>query len=395
MCNTTELILKNLKQICSLLNIEYFGIADTKDGSAAVFLFPYYTGRPCGNLSRYAAVCDYHIVIKKYLVKIGDFLGIPYKCHTDISPYNEVSLAYRAGLGYLGRNGLLINEKYGSYVFIGEIVFHGLFLGTHEKPLGNCLECGRCEQQCPADAIRAKSRCISEISQKKGVLTTEETNILKKGKLIWGCDICSEICPMNKDIAKTNIPEFNNAVKVSLYKSEVDGLSAKQFRRKFSDRAFTWRGSKVLLRNMDIKEVPDMKTEKSCGALIFKQENDELFVLVIKHKKQGHYSFPKGHVEGSETEEETAKREIFEETGLKVTLDTDFRYVVTYSPVKGVMKDVIYFTASPVGGILTPQPEEVSEIKWIAVKNAFDTVTFDNDRRLLSAALQHMNVSIQ
>lgn len=134
-----------------------------------------------------------------------------------------------------------------------------------------------------------------------------------------------------------------------------------------------------------------MKTEKSCGAVIFKYENRELYVLVIKHKKQGHYSFPKGHVEGSENEEETAKREIFEETGLKVSLDMGFRYIVTYSPAKGVMKDVIYFAASPVGGELKPQPEEVSEIKWIAAENAFDTVTFDNDRKLLSAALQYIN----
>lgn len=384
---------EKLHEICSRLNIEYYGIANTPDGSAAVFLFPYYTGIPCGNLSLYAAVCDYHLVIKKYLTRIGDFIGVPYTCHTDVSPYDEVRLAYCAGLGFLGRNGLIINEKYGSYVFIGEIVFCGIYLDENKEPKGECLQCGLCEKKCPADAVHCKSRCISEISQKKGELTAEETEFLKKGSLIWGCDICSNICPMNKNIETTNIPEFKNAVKQSLYKSEVDGLSAKQFKRKFPDRAFTWRGSKVLLRNIDIMEAADMKTEKSCGAVIFKRENGECLVLVIKHKKQGHFSFPKGHVEGSETEEETAKREIFEETGLEVSLDTGFRYIVTYSPKKGVMKDVIYFTASPVGGSLKPQPEEVSEVKWISVKNAFDTVTFENDRNLLSAAVKYMNTS--
>lgn len=385
---------EKLRQICSDLNIEYYGIANTADGSAAVFLFPYYTGVPCGNLSLYAAVCDYHIVIKKYLTKIGDFVGVPYSCYSDISPYDEVSLAYRAGLGVIGRNGLIINEKYGSYVFIGEIVFNGIYLDENNELRGNCQQCGLCEKKCPSNAIHCKSRCVSEISQKKGELTAEEMSFLKKGNLIWGCDICSNVCPMNKDIKETNIPEFKSTVKPSLYKSEIAGLSAKQFKRKFPDRAFTWRGSKVLLRNMDIMEGTDMKTEKSCGAIIFKHENDELLVLVIKHKKQGHFSFPKGHVEGSETEEETAKREIFEETGLEVSLDTGFRYIVTYSPKKGVMKDVVYFTASPTGGKLKPQPEEVSEVKWVDVKNAFDTLTFENDRKLLSSAVQYMNTTV-
>lgn len=394
MYDAKKAITEKLSKICAWLNIEYYGIADTPDGSAVVCLFPYYIGNTNGNLSKYAAVCDYHTVIKKYLAKIGDFLGVKYSCYADISPYDEVTLAYRAGLGYKGRNGLIINEKYGSYVFIGEIVLDGIFLDENKNPKGDCLQCGICERKCPSNAVHCKSRCISEISQKKGELTADEISILKKGELIWGCDVCSDVCPMNANAAKTNIPEFKNAVKTTLYKSEIKGLSQKQFKRKFPDRAFTWRGSKVLLRNTDILEVVDMKTEKSCGALIFKRENDELFVLVIKHKKQGHYSFPKGHVENSETEEETAKREIFEETGLEVSLDTSFRYIVTYSPSKGITKDVIYFTASPTGGELKPQPEEVSEIKWIAVENAFDTVTFENDRKLLSAAVQYMNTTI-
>ena len=88
-----------------------------------------------------------------------------------------------------------------------------------------------------------------------------------------------------------------------------------------------------------------MKKEISCGAVIARQTENGREILLIRHVNGGHWAFPKGHMEGNETESETALREIREETGLTVTLDTGFRAVVTYSPKPGVMKDVIYFAA--------------------------------------------------
>ena len=93
-----------------------------------------------------------------------------------------------------------------------------------------------------------------------------------------------------------------------------------------------------------------MKKEISCGAVIARQTDAGCEILLIRHANGGHWAFPKGHVEGNETEAETALREIREETGLSVTLDTNFRTVVTYSPKPGVMKDVIYFAAELAGG---------------------------------------------
>ena len=92
-----------------------------------------------------------------------------------------------------------------------------------------------------------------------------------------------------------------------------------------------------------------MKKEISCGAVIARQTDAGCEILLIRHANGGHWAFPKGHVEGNETEAETALREIREETGLSVTLDTNFRTVVTYSPKPGVMKDVIYFAAELTG----------------------------------------------
>ena len=92
-----------------------------------------------------------------------------------------------------------------------------------------------------------------------------------------------------------------------------------------------------------------MKMEKSCGAILCRETEELPQVLLIRHKNGGHWGFPKGHVEDRETEEETARREIWEETGLKAKLDTGFRKVVTYSPKPRVMKDVVSFAARPSG----------------------------------------------
>ena len=107
-----------------------------------------------------------------------------------------------------------------------------------------------------------------------------------------------------------------------------------------------------------------MKKEKSCGAVVCRKGENGLEILLIQHKNGGHWAFPKGHVEKKETEEETALREIKEETGLKVALDTAFRKMVTYSPKPGVMKDVIYFAAKAKKDSARPQPEEVLELCW-------------------------------
>lgn len=111
--------------------------------------------------------------------------------------------------------------------------------------------------------------------------------------------------------------------------------------------------------------------------------------LLVRHL-DGHWGFPKGHVENSETEEETAKREIREETGLETEIDSRFRVVDTYSPKPGVMKDVIFFLGKPVSGTLRPQPEEIGEIRWCAQREASKLLTFDSSRKVLDAAVRFL-----
>ena len=133
-----------------------------------------------------------------------------------------------------------------------------------------------------------------------------------------------------------------------------------------------------------------MKKEKSCGAVVYRQGETGVEVLIIKHKNGGHWAFPKGHVEKKETEPETALREIKEETGLKVELDTGFREMVTYSPKPNVMKDVIYFAAKAKKDSARPQPEEVLELRWEPPQEALALVTYATDREVLQVFLRYL-----
>ncbi len=138
-----------------------------------------------------------------------------------------------------------------------------------------------------------------------------------------------------------------------------------------------------------------MKKEKSCGAVVYRMGENGPEILLIKHKNGGHWAFPKGHVEKKETESETALREIWEETGLKVELDTKFRKMVTYSPKPNVMKDVIYFAGEAKQENARPQPEEVLKISWKAPEEALELVTYATDREVLQEFLQYLNSSLK
>jgi len=132
-----------------------------------------------------------------------------------------------------------------------------------------------------------------------------------------------------------------------------------------------------------------MKTEKSCGAVVFREFDNKTQILLIRHLNGGHWAFPKGHVENGETEEETALREILEETGLTVQLDSGYRKVVTYSPRRDVVKDVVYFVAIADQSEAVAQEGEISRVKWVDMADAVTHVSYDNDKQVLMGAIEH------
>ena len=132
-----------------------------------------------------------------------------------------------------------------------------------------------------------------------------------------------------------------------------------------------------------------MKHEKSCGAVVYRMEEGQLFFLV-EHMKMGHISIPKGHVEGNETEEETARREIKEETNLDVRMDTAFRHEISYSPASGILKQVVFFAAEAVSREMKNQECEVSGLEWLPADEAIRAMTYDTDKEVLSHAAEYL-----
>ena len=131
--------------------------------------------------------------------------------------------------------------------------------------------------------------------------------------------------------------------------------------------------------------------EKSCGAIVYKKEDNELKFLLVK-QGNGHYSFPKGHMEPGETEEETALREIKEESNIDVDLDTNFRCEISYlMKEKNVIKEAVYFVATPLSNDLKNQEGEIEECVWCTYEEVLNKLSFNNIKEVFEKAYSYIN----
>ncbi len=252
--------MKNTEKIKNILQrekIEYFSIVPMEKAeiinsrllpnwakNIIVFLIPYRTDRREKEpLAHFARIRDYHGFSKELferLVKeLEQFFGnANFKGYADHSPINERKLAFQCGLGDIGENGLIINEKYGSYVFIGEI-FTDVDLEPYVLPYKKlCTNCGECVKACPKQDI-----CISEISQKKRK-DQEDFLILQKNNIVWGCDRCQESCPLNENADLSPFEYFyqekiNDPENILLMDEET-----------FKNYSFSYRGKPVVMENV-------------------------------------------------------------------------------------------------------------------------------------------------
>ena len=218
---------------------------------------------------------DYHKVVKSYLSKICDYIeGLGGKAIglVDSNTLPERYIAYLAGVGFIGKNNMIITKKYGSFVFLGEIItdleINSEDLRTFEdiNKFSECKECTACYKACPTKAINASRKnsniCVSYLTQKKD-LEDKHINLLK-GK-VFGCDICQEVCPYNEDIVFSNIEQFKPFSFMNENNTKVlANINNREFKETFLKTSCGWRGKNVLKRNAIIKLVKnDVDTVKS------------------------------------------------------------------------------------------------------------------------------------
>lgn len=225
--------------------------------SIIVLLTSYYTGLT-GNIASYAFGRDYHRVMLEGCRVLEELLkskGYQAKAFCDTGDLCDRWLAYRAGLGFFGKNHFLIHPQFGTYTFIAHIVTDCLL--KPDKPMERtCDGCGACIRACPGHVLGgasfARSRCLSDITQRKGALTAEEEQLIRDSGCAWGCEICQQVCPHNRGLQPTGNPAFCADLITELYLEE--GISQREFKRRYGDRAFSWRGKQPLLRNLKLLE---------------------------------------------------------------------------------------------------------------------------------------------
>ena len=217
---------------------------------------------PMGKIANYAQYEDYHPFIKKRLRKLSEFISSvtsqdhKFKICVDSAPLAERALAARAGLGFIGKNRMLINPKLGPQIFLGEIIMT-LKLPTDEAITNNCSNCDKCIKACPTGALMPDGRfdankCINYLTiEYKGRITPYLAE--KIANRLFGCDDCVLACPCQEDAPVCKNKQFkfyNNRTKLDL--SRILNLTQQNFDTEFDDSTIRRIGLERLKRNARI-----------------------------------------------------------------------------------------------------------------------------------------------
>lgn len=199
---------------------------------------------------------DYHSIMRKRLDKLADYLryrveGVEIQSMVDTGALSDRAVAERAGLGYVGRNGFVINPELGTWTYLGEMLVSVPF-PPDDPLLDSCGDCTICVDRCPTGALVGdgqlnSQKCISFLTQTKGYLADEYR--YKIGNRLYGCDTCQQVCPRNKGINTQHDdivlePEILKPRLVPLLK-----MSNKEFKNTYGHLAGAWRGKKPIQRN--------------------------------------------------------------------------------------------------------------------------------------------------
>lgn len=208
-----------------------------------------------GRIAAFACGRDYHAAMQEKMAtlteEIGRYAGGPskFKCFVDNARVVDRAIAWQCGLGFFGKNNLLIHPEVGSAFNIG-VILTDLMIDYQKKlPLvSRCASCRRCLESCPNGALEDGfaldyGKCVSHLTQKKR-LSPEESRYIKD--YLYGCDACQLACPYN--LAHSRVNEDN----VFFSLEDMANLTEESFERLFGESAVAWRGPEILRRNAKI-----------------------------------------------------------------------------------------------------------------------------------------------
>ena len=237
-----------------------------------------------GKVARYAWGRDYHKVVPKKLRRLVEAVAMEfpnadlsdYRVFTDAVPLLERAMAADGGLGFIGKNSMLIRAGFGSYGFLAEILWSLDIEDDYEGDVkGNCGTCSRCMSSCPTEAfvgekILDSRRCISYLTiEKRGAFSEWEAQAL--GDWLFGCDVCQEVCPFNHSVkSDLSLPEFSMQAGAgsSLCLADLFQISDPQsFTKRFAGTAIMRAKRDGLLRNA-AAVAANTRSLESCDAMI-------------------------------------------------------------------------------------------------------------------------------
>ena len=196
-----------------------------------------------GRVARYARGRDYHRLLKRRMrnlvTALSEHVGRQFaaRWYIDDGPMLDRAAAARAGLGWFGKNGNILNPSYGSWLLLGQIITD-LPLPPDAPLRKTCGQCARCIPACPTDAIVApyvvdNRRCISYLTiEHKGPIPLALRPAI--GNWVFGCDICQEVCPVNRKAPAARDPNFGRRDLSALDLIALLEMNAEQFRQRFA-----------------------------------------------------------------------------------------------------------------------------------------------------------------
>jgi len=257
---------------------------------AVVTLTNYFHGMPqpaAARVAQYAWTADYHDVLGRRLEQLAQAIrdvvpGARTRCYVDAGPVPERELAARAGLGWIGKNTMLIDPHMGSFTFIGVVLTDADLAPDLPFDADRCGTCRACLDACPTNAFPAPHvldarRCISYLTiEHRGDFTPAEENLV--GEWLFGCDVCQDVCPWNRKAEPGHEPALEPSGSLGALEALLE-LDREAFRRRFRGSAITRTKRAGLLRNAAI--VLANRGERRAAGVLTRALGDE--DAVVRH----------------------------------------------------------------------------------------------------------------